>query len=150
MNNYTHLQEKIRRRKAKICIMGLGYVGLPLAVSFAKKGFFVYGYDPNYSRIKKLIHGKRYIVDVDPKEALALIRKQKFYPSTDEKILRNADVIIICVPTPLRRVKLPDVSYVVKASNTVKRNLRPLLQWKPLLRNLSSMRPYNNIHSLKP
>ncbi len=125
MNSYKQLQEKIKKRKAKICIMGLGYVGLPLAVSFAKKGFFVYGYDPSYSRIKKLMRGERYIIDVDSKETRALIRKQKFHPSTDEKVLRNADVIIICVPTPLRRVKLPDVSYVVKASSTVKSNLRP-------------------------
>lgn len=124
MNSYALLKKRITTRSAKICVMGLGYVGLPLAVSFAKKGFFVYGYDPDGSRIKKLLRGQQYILDVDAAEARSLIRKQKFSPSTDEKVLRHADVIIICVPTPLRRVKLPDVSYVVKASNTVKRNLR--------------------------
>ncbi|MFC1752996.1 nucleotide sugar dehydrogenase [Thermoproteota archaeon] len=125
MNNYKQLKDKIRSRKAKICIMGLGYVGLPLAVLLAKKGFFVYGYDPSVSRIKKLFKGQRYIVDVDPKEALSLIKKRKFHPCSYEKVLCDSDIIIVCVPTPLRKVKLPDVSYVISASRTIKKNLRP-------------------------
>ena len=125
MDNYNILIEKIAKIGAKICIVGLGYVGLPLAVAFAKKGYFVYGFDTNPSRIRKLKKGQQYIIDVDPKEAASLIKKGRLITSTDQKILRDSDVIIICVPTPLRKVKLPDISYVINATKTIKRNLRP-------------------------
>lgn len=105
-------------------IIGLGYVGLPLAEAFANKGFFVYGFDTSQSRVDKLINGERYIVDVDPKDILRLIKQKKFLPTVDEKVLNKADVIIICVPTPLRKVKLPDISYIVSAAKTIRRNLR--------------------------
>jgi len=125
MNHYKQLKDKITKRKAKICIMGLGYVGLPLAVEFAKKGYFMYGYDPNASRINKLFKGKQYIIDVDPKETLDLIRNRKLHPATYQKMICDSDVIIICVPTPLRKVKFPDVSYVISAAKTVAKNIRP-------------------------
>jgi len=124
MNSFETLKAKINNKQAKICIVGLGYVGLPLAVEFGKKGYFVYGFDTDANRIKKLYEGEKFIVDVDPKDVIALIRTKRFYPSTDEKILKDSDVAIICVPTPLRKVKFPDVSYVVSASKTVKRNMR--------------------------
>jgi UDP-N-acetyl-D-glucosamine dehydrogenase len=124
MNSYATLKSKISNKSAKIAIVGLGYVGLPLAVEFGKKGYFVYGFDTDADRIKKLNAGEKFIVDVEPKDVLSLIKNKKFHPSTDDKILRNADVIIIAVPTPLRKVKFPDVSYVVAASRTVKKNLR--------------------------
>jgi len=125
MNNFKLLKDKISNKKAKICVIGLGYVGLPLAVFFAKKGFFVYGLENNPSRIDKLKKGEGYILDVDPKDTNAILKKGKFFPTNDEKILSDADVIIICVPTPLRKVKIPDISYVVAASKMIKRFLRP-------------------------
>ena len=124
MNNYTSLKNKIDKKRAKICIVGLGYVGLPLAVAFAKKGFSVIGYDTNKNHIDRLKKGKKYIVDVEPKDVLSLIKKRKFFPTLEKKVLAETDVIIICVPTPLRKVKIPDISYVVKASKTVKKYLR--------------------------
>lgn len=124
MNGYKALKDKIDRKKAKLCVVGLGYVGLPLAEAFGKKGFFVYGFDTSASRVEKLKKGVKYIVDVDPREMVKLIKKKKFHPTTDDRVLRDSDVIILCVPTPLRKVKLPDISYVVKASRTVKKNLR--------------------------
>ena len=124
-DNYRSLKEKISRNKARICVLGMGYVGLPLAVEFAKKGYFVYGFDTNPSRIKKLQKGQKYIVDIDPRDALSLIRKKKFLPTTDQKVLKDSDVIIICVPTPLRKVKIPDISYVVKAAKMIKKYLKP-------------------------
>jgi UDP-N-acetyl-D-glucosamine dehydrogenase len=124
MNNYVALESKINNKTAKIAIVGLGYVGLPLAVNFGKKGYFVYGFDTDYSRIKKLSKGEKFIVDVDPYDVLALIKHKKFYPTTQEKVLHDADAIIVCVPTPLRKVKLPDISYVVKATRTIKKYLR--------------------------
>ncbi len=122
---FKELKNKIQRKKARVCIVGLGYVGLPLAVAFAKKGYFVYGFDTSSSRIKKLRGGVKYIVDVEPEEVAALIEKNKFYPTNDESVLKDADVIIICVPTPLRKVKVPDISYVIAASRTIRKYLRP-------------------------
>jgi len=124
MSTFDHLKSKISTKTAKICIVGLGYVGLPLAVEFGKKGYFCYGFDTDADRVNKLTTGEKFIVDVDPKDVLSLIKNKKFHPSTDEKILKDSDVIIIAVPTPLRKVKFPDVSYVVSASRTVKRNMR--------------------------
>jgi len=124
MSNYKDLREKILNKKAKICIVGLGYVGLPLAAEFSKKRFFVYGYDTNKSRIEKLKRKERYIVDVDPQKIYQLIKKNKFYPTDEEEVLKSSDVIIICVPTPLRKVKIPDISYIIKATQTTKKYLR--------------------------
>ncbi|MFO8052472.1 MAG: nucleotide sugar dehydrogenase [Candidatus Omnitrophota bacterium] len=125
MNNFRELKERIEKKKAKICIVGLGYVGLPLAVNFAKKGFFVYGYDNNSSRINRLKKGKKYIADVDPKQVLKIIDKNKFLPTTNEKVIKESDIIMICVPTPLRKVKIPDISFVKAAAKTIKNNLKP-------------------------
>jgi len=124
MNNYRSLEEKINKKKAKICIIGLGYVGLPLAVAFGRKGYSVIGLDNSKSRIARLKNGEQYIVDVDFKEVLSLIKRGKFLPTTNQKVLKASDIIIICVPTPLRKVKIPDISYVVAASKTVGKYLR--------------------------
>jgi UDP-N-acetyl-D-glucosamine dehydrogenase len=124
MDSYRILKEKIENKTAKICVIGLGYVGLPLAVSFAKAGYFVYGFDKNSSRIDKLKKGERYIVDVSPGQVKALINKKKFIPALGADVLSKSDVIIICVPTPLRKVKIPDISYVVDAAKTIRKYLK--------------------------
>ncbi len=124
MSNYRILREKINKRKAKICIIGLGYVGLPLAVAFAKRGFFVYGFDTNRSRIDKLKQGKQYIVDIEAKGVTSLIKKGKFLPTAKREVLSLSDVLIICVPTPLRKVKIPDISYIVASAKLIKKYLR--------------------------
>jgi len=124
VNSYKILRKKIEEKKAKICIIGLGYVGLPLACAFAKRNYFIYGLDSNRTRIDKLKTGQQYIVDVEPKDILGLIKKKKFLPTADERVLGDSDVIIICVPTPLRKVKIPDISYVVRAGKTIKKHLR--------------------------
>ncbi len=124
MDSYKLLRDKIIAKEAKLCIIGLGYVGLPLSVAFAKKGFFVYGFDTNSSRVNKLKRGVEYIVDVSSKDVSLLIKNKHFYPTIEEKVLKEADAIIICVPTPLRKVKVPDVSYIISAARTIKRHLR--------------------------
>lgn len=124
MNNYKILEEKIVKKEAKICIIGLGYVGLPLAAAFGEKGYFVYGLDNSRSRVKRLKEGEKYIVDVDSKEIISLIKKKKFLPTSNQKVIEDSDIIIICVPTPLRKVKIPDISYVIAASKTIKKHLR--------------------------
>ncbi len=120
----TNLVAKIDDRSAAIGIVGLGYVGLPLAQAFAEKGFLVYGYDLDKGKIDKLNHGVKYITDVDPRETTALIERKRFVPSGDDKVLGACDVIIICVPTPLRKVTLPDISYVVAASKAVGKHVK--------------------------
>jgi UDP-N-acetyl-D-glucosamine dehydrogenase len=125
MNYFKQLKKKINEKQAKVCIIGLGYVGMPLAVNLAKKNFFVYGYDNNCSRVKRLKTGKNYIGDIGAEEVSRLIDKDKFLPTTDQKVIKQADVVIICVPTPLRKVKIPDVSFVKEAAKTIKKNLKP-------------------------
>ncbi|MCK9614330.1 MAG: nucleotide sugar dehydrogenase [Candidatus Omnitrophica bacterium] len=124
MDTYALLKNKIQNKKANIGIIGLGYVGLPLAIAFSKKGYLVYGVDTNSKHIERLNKGERYIVDIDPQEALSLIRKKRFVPTIDASVLGICDCIIICVPTPLRRVKMPDVSYVLAAAKTIKKYLQ--------------------------
>ena len=125
MNSYQALRDKIQNKKAKICVIGLGYVGLPLAIAFAEENYFVYGFDSDSSRIDRLKRGEKYIIDVDPWSVLALIKSNKFLPTTNEEVLSSSDVVIICVPTPLRKVKIPDISYIVKASKTIAKYLHP-------------------------
>ena len=124
MSHYKTLKEKIDKKKARICIIGLGYVGLPLAVAFGRKGYSVIGLDNSKSRITRLKKGENYIVDVNSKEVISLIKRGKFFPTTNQKVLKQSDIILICVPTPLRKVKIPDISYVVAASKTIEKYLR--------------------------
>jgi len=123
METFNLLKTKIRTKKAKIGIIGLGYVGLPLAVAFAKKGYFVCGFDTNQKNVNRLKKGERYIVDVNPKEVLRLIAQNCFLPTTKPEVFKQCDAIIVCVPTPLRKVKMPDISYVVAAARTIKKYL---------------------------
>ncbi|MFH1363658.1 MAG: nucleotide sugar dehydrogenase, partial [Candidatus Omnitrophota bacterium] len=124
MDSHQILKNKILSNKARIGIIGLGYVGLPLAIAFAKRGFFVYGFDNNRLRIDKLKKSKQYIVDIEPREVTSLIRRNKFVPTTDSKVLADCDILIVCVPTPLRKVKIPDISYVVGSAKIIKKYLR--------------------------
>ena len=119
---YKHLLKLIQSKKSKVCILGLGYVGLPIAVEFAKKGFFVYGFDTKQSRIEMLQKGVSYIDDISDKNIKSVLGRLR--PTHDAKVLNEADVIIICVPTPLRKRKIPDMSYIIKASRTVSKYLR--------------------------
>ncbi|MDP8265797.1 MAG: nucleotide sugar dehydrogenase [Candidatus Aceula meridiana] len=113
------LKRKIISKKAKIAVIGLGYVGLPLAVSFAKAGFMVLGLDNNKSRVDRIRKGKSYIKDVAVKDITSLIRKKTFQASTDLSLLKQVDVVLICVPTPLKRKYTPDISYIVSAVKTI-------------------------------
>lgn len=123
MEEYKKLKEKIKKKEAIICIIGLGYVGLPLTLLFLEKGFKVFGIDNNHSRIRKLKKGIPYITDINYNRLLYFIKRSQFVPSTDETLIRKSDIIIICVPTPLRKVKLPDIRYVIKAAQSIKKFL---------------------------
>jgi len=109
------LLKRIKSKDARVGIIGLGYVGLPLAVEFAKAGLHVVGYDVDQSKIDSLTDGKSYIPDVPSDELAAVVKTGMFRATTDQRALADVDIIDICVPTPLRKTRDPDLSYVVKA-----------------------------------
>jgi len=115
------LLTRIQDRTATIGIIGLGYVGLPLAVEFAKGGFKVIGYDVSERVCKNLMEGRSHIQDVSSAELAKLVRQKLFVATTDESSLRNADAISIAVPTPLVKTRDPDMSYVIAAAEAVSR-----------------------------
>ncbi len=113
------LLERINSRSAVIGIIGLGYVGLPLAVAFGQAGFTVIGLDLDQRKVDQLNSGHSYIGDV-PSAAIAdLVERGKLIASADYESLRQADIVSICVPTPLRKTKDPDMSYVISATESV-------------------------------
>jgi UDP-N-acetyl-D-glucosamine dehydrogenase len=118
------LEEKIRDRSAKIGIIGLGYVGLPLAVAFAMAGFKVLGFDIRQRNVDSVNRGNSYIVDVDSKVLMQAVRKGLLKATIDQSRLKEADAICICVPTPLTKTKDPELSYIINESEMVSRYLR--------------------------
>lgn len=126
MDYAKKLANLIQTKKAKVGIIGLGYVGLPIALEFVKKGFFVYGLDNNRHRVDDLVKGSSYITDISSVSIKIATRSKRFLPTTEKSILKESDVIIVCVPTPLRKRKVPNISYIIKASRTIARYLRPL------------------------
>ncbi|OFW04218.1 MAG: UDP-N-acetyl-D-glucosamine dehydrogenase [Acidobacteria bacterium RIFCSPLOWO2_02_FULL_68_18] len=121
----TTLKERIRDRSARVGIIGLGYVGLPLAAEFAKNGFDVTGFDIDTAKVDAINAGRSYILDVASDDIAASVREGRLRATTDMSHLRDMDVVDICVPTPLRKTKDPDLSYVVQAVDAVKTHLRP-------------------------
>jgi UDP-N-acetyl-D-glucosamine dehydrogenase len=104
-----------------VSIIGLGYVGLPLAMAFAEKGVKVMGIDVDSNKVDMLRKGKSYVEDISNKELKENLGC--FYPTTDFSILSSVNNVIICVPTPLNKTKDPDVSYIISASNEVAKYL---------------------------
>src|SRR6185295_3925666 len=117
------LIQRFENRKAHLGVIGLGYVGLPLAVEFAKAGFRVSGIDIDSRRVGQLKQGRSYIQDVPSSEVKELVRSGHLLPTTDFSVLRRVDAVNVCVPTPLSKQRDPDVSYIVSAANEVARHL---------------------------
>jgi UDP-N-acetyl-D-glucosamine dehydrogenase len=113
------LLDRIKTREARVGIIGLGYVGLPLAVEFARQGFEVTGFDVDPAKAAQINAGTSYIPDVPEPDLAAVVRARKLTATTDMSRLGAMDAIDICVPTPLRKTKDPDLSYVVKAVEAV-------------------------------
>ena len=116
--------DRIRARSARIGIIGLGYVGLPLAVEFARAGFDVTGFDVDDSKNRQINAGKNYIPDVVDADLRDAVQAGRLRATSDMRQLGSMDAIDICVPTPLRKTKDPDLSYVVKAVEAVASSLR--------------------------
>jgi UDP-N-acetyl-D-glucosamine dehydrogenase len=118
------LKTKIARREAQVCVIGLGYVGLPLAVEFAEAGFQVTGIDVDPRKVETVRAGRSHIEDV-PSEAVAeLVRKRRLRARADYKGCGEFDAILISVPTPLRKTKDPDISYIVASVDEIAKELR--------------------------
>src|SRR5580700_8872683 len=125
VGTFQALKEKIENKTAHVGIVGLGYVGLPLAVEFAKAGFHVTGLDLQQSRVDRLMNGESYIQDVPSSEVAQLVNAARLDATTDFSVVQDLDTINICVPTPLRKTKDPDMSYIVSASEEVARYFHP-------------------------
>jgi UDP-N-acetyl-D-glucosamine dehydrogenase len=119
------LAQKLEARTARVCVIGQGYVGLPLAVEFAHAGFSVAGIDLDVDRVSALNAGRSYIPDVDSARLQALLATGRYVATGELTALAEADAIVICVPTPLRKSKDPDISFVLSAAGEVAQRLRP-------------------------
>lgn len=117
------LLEKIEKNTVKVGIIGLGYVGLPLAVSFARKGISVLGFEKSEKKAQAVNEGRNYIGDVDDAELARLVSEGRLSATTDSARIAECDAVIICVPTPLDKFKKPDMSYIESACIDIGRNM---------------------------
>ncbi len=113
------LLQRIEDRTARIGVIGMGYVGLPLAVEFGRAGYRVLGVDPQVKKVEQLNRGQSYIPDVPTEAVAALVREGRLSATTDYAPLREVDAVLICVPTPLRKTKDPDMSFIYAATESL-------------------------------
>ncbi|MCB8950118.1 MAG: nucleotide sugar dehydrogenase [Ardenticatenaceae bacterium] len=121
MSYKSDLLNKIETRQAHIGIVGVGYVGLPLAVAFAQAGFHVTAVDVSKEKVEAINAGRSYIEDVSTEDMEPLVREGRLRASTEYAALAEVDAISICVPTPLRKTKDPDISYILNAAENIGR-----------------------------
>jgi UDP-N-acetyl-D-glucosamine dehydrogenase len=117
------LEKLIKNKKAKIAIIGMGYVGVPHTVLIAKAGFSVSGIDIQKKRVDSLNRGKSYIGDVNNKDLKEIIKNKKFHAFNNFTILKDANIVLICVPTPLDKNKIPDISYIRNSVKEIQKRL---------------------------
>lgn len=119
MSSKERLMEKIINKTAVIGVVGLGYVGLPLAVEKAKAGYKVIGFDVQAKKVDMVNQGHNYIGDVVDDELSKLVKEGRLTATTDFSFVKDVDTVSICVPTPLDNYKQPDISYVVNSTKSV-------------------------------
>jgi len=124
MSASSELLKKIENNTIKVGIIGLGYVGLPLSVSFARKGITVLGFEKSEKKAQSVNEGRNYIGDVDDAELAHLIQEKVLSATTDFSRISECEAIIICVPTPLDKFKKPDMSYIESACIDIGRNMK--------------------------
>ncbi len=118
------LSEKLKTRHANIGVIGLGYVGLPLAVEFAREGFNVVGIDNDPKRVHSINSGKSYITDIKSNAVRDLLKCKKLRATTNFNVVNSLDSLSICVPTPLTKTKDPDISFIMSATRAIKKYIR--------------------------
>jgi len=119
------LIDRFRNKQAHVVVMGLGYVGLPLAVAFAEAGFDVTGLDLDDNKASAILNGKSYIQDVPDEQVQRLVASGKLKATTSFGVLRQADAVSICVPTPLRKTGDPDLSFILSATDELAKYIHP-------------------------
>jgi UDP-N-acetyl-D-glucosamine dehydrogenase len=124
-SRFKELMEKITERQARVGVVGLGYVGLPLAVEFGGGGFQVTGFEVNPAKAAEINAGNSYIQDIPTPTLAPLVASGHVRATTDFGELAGCDAIIVCVPTPLRKTKEPDISYILSATEKIQATLRP-------------------------
>ncbi len=122
---YHPLQEKIALKTLRVAVVGLGYVGLPLATTFAEAGFHVTGIDVDQQKIERASRAESYIPDISNGTLRALIDAERLHFTSDYAVLDDIDAVSICVPTPLRKTRDPDISYIISVTQQVKAHLHP-------------------------
>jgi len=124
LNMVQVLEKKLNARDVSVAIIGLGYVGLPLAVQFAERGAKVFGIDLDMKKINSLNKGVSYIQDVPTAKVQRVTQRGNLKASNNYQALKKVDAVIICVPTPLNRAKDPDLSFIIKAADEIAHFLR--------------------------
>src|SRR6516162_426289 len=119
------LEAKIKTKTARFGVIGLGYVGLPLGLTLSDAGFNATGIDIDTNRVDSILAGRSYITDISDKELQKAQAEKRFRATTDLAEIRDLDAVSICVPTPLRKTKDPDMSYVISAADAIAKQLRP-------------------------
>ncbi len=118
------LEKKIYQKNIRVAIIGFGYVGMPLGVEFAENGIEVNAFETDEKKVRSVNSGQSYVIDIKSDRLAPLVKKGKIKAFSDFSALKKADAVIICVPTPLRKSKDPDVSYIVSACRTLSRNIK--------------------------
>lgn len=119
MSHAEQLLDRIEHRSAHLVVIGMGYVGLPLAVVFAEAGFRVTGLDLDPQRVAQLNAGHSHIEDIPAAQIAELVAHERLTATTDPAVLRTADAVSICVPTPLRKTRDPDISAIISTANAI-------------------------------
>lgn len=119
------LISQLHNRTARVGILGLGYVGLPLAVVFAEAGFHVTGIDPDKRKVDTILRKESHIQDVPSEQVARLVEAGRLHATTDFSVLQDVDAVSICVPTPLRKTGDPDLSYIISATDELAKYMHP-------------------------
>jgi UDP-N-acetyl-D-glucosamine dehydrogenase len=122
---HSKIIEKLTKRQGHVVVVGIGYVGLPLVVEFARAGFRVTGYDKDAWKVAELAAGRSYIADVPSEDLRPALLEKRLSATTDPKVLSTADAVIVCVPTPLNKTKDPDMRFIASATEEIAQHIHP-------------------------